>query len=134
LNLKEACGNEHNLQNFAGDVNTRGYRKAANTIGWFLLGLMNYTTFPKQHQKRIRTTNVMERVKRELKRRTKVVGVFHSEESLLRLVGSILMDINEEGVRQKIFADGRRMIRQGYRAQRFYRKSETLPQKKTTYN
>ena len=33
-----------------------------------------------------------------MKRRTKVVGVFPNEESLLRLVGSILMDINEEWV------------------------------------
>jgi transposase-like protein len=40
----------------------------------------------------------MERGNRELKRRTKVVGVFPNEESLLRLVGSILMDINEEWV------------------------------------
>jgi putative transposase len=40
----------------------------------------------------------VERVNRELKRRTKVVGVFPNEESLLRLVGSILMDINEEWV------------------------------------
>ncbi|CVK32251.1 protein of unknown function [Methanoculleus bourgensis] len=53
---------------------------------------------PKQHGKRIRTTNLMERVNKELKRRTKVVGAFPNEESLLRLVGSILMDINEEWV------------------------------------
>ena len=43
----------------------------------------------------IRTTNLMERVNKELKRRTKVVGAFPNEESLLRLVGFILMDINE---------------------------------------
>ena len=59
---------------------------------------MSYTAFPKRHWKRIRTTNMVERVNRELKRRTKVVGVFPNEESLLRLVGSILMDINEEWV------------------------------------
>jgi len=59
---------------------------------------MSYTAFPKQHGKRIRTTNMMERVNKELKRRTKVVGAFPNEESLLRLVGSILMDINEEWV------------------------------------
>ncbi|CVK33928.1 protein of unknown function [Methanoculleus bourgensis] len=59
---------------------------------------MSYTAFPKQHGKRIRTTNLMERVNKELKRRTKVVGAFPNEESLLRLVGSILMDINEEWV------------------------------------
>ncbi len=92
--LKEACGNEQKLQDLADDLNARGYRKAANTIERFLPGLMSYTAFPKPHGKRLRTTNVMERVNRELKRRTRVVGVFPNEESLLRLVGSILMDIN----------------------------------------
>ena len=96
--LKEAYGNEERLQQLADDLNERGYRKAANTIERFIPGLMSYTAFPKEHAKRIRTTNMMERVNRELKRRTKVVGVFPNEESLLRLVGSILMDINEEWV------------------------------------
>ena len=59
---------------------------------------MSYTAFPKQHGKRLKTTNLMERVNKELKRRTKVIGAFPNEESLLRLVGSILMDINEEWV------------------------------------
>jgi len=40
----------------------------------------------------------MERINRELKRRTRVVGAFPNEDSLLRLVGAILMDINEEWV------------------------------------
>ena len=49
----------------------------------------------------------MERVNKELKRRTKVVGAFPNEESLLRLAGSILMEINEEWVTgRKIFDDG----------------------------
>lgn len=94
--LKEAYGSEQRLQDLADDLNARGYQKAANTIERFLPGLMSYTAFPKQHGKRIRTTNMMERVNKELKRRTKVVGAFPNEESLLRLVGSILMDINEE--------------------------------------
>ena len=59
---------------------------------------MSYTAFLKQHWKRLKTTNVMEWVNKELKRRTKVVGAFPNEESLLRLVRSILMDINEEWV------------------------------------
>ncbi|WP_292492796.1 transposase [Methanoculleus sp. 10] len=59
---------------------------------------MSYPAFPKQHWKRLKTTNLMERVNKELKRRTGVVGAFPNEESLLRLVGSILMDINEEWV------------------------------------
>jgi putative transposase len=41
---------------------------------------------------------MMERVNKEPKRRTKVVGAFPNEESLLQLAGSILMDINEGGV------------------------------------
>ncbi|MGE4374465.1 MAG: transposase [Methanoculleus sp.] len=74
------------------------HRKAANTIERFLPGLMSYTAIPKRHWKWLRTTNVMERINRELKQRTKVVEVFPNEESLLRLAGSILMDINEEWV------------------------------------
>jgi len=96
--LKEAYGNEQRLQQFADDLNERGYRKAGNTIERFIPGLMSYTAFPKEHGKRLRTTNMMERVNKELKRRAKVVGVFPNEESLLRLAGSILMDINEERV------------------------------------
>jgi len=96
--LKGACGSEQNLHDLADDLNARGYQKAANTIERFLRGLMSYTVFPKQHGKWIRTTDMMERANKELKRRTKVVGVFPNEKSLLRLVGSILMDINVEWV------------------------------------
>jgi putative transposase len=91
-------GTEQNLQELADDLNARGYRKAANTIERLLPGLMSYTAFPKQHWKRIRTTNMMERVNKETERETKVVGMFLNEESLLWLVGSILMDINEEWI------------------------------------
>lgn len=59
---------------------------------------MGCTTFPKQHSKWIQTTNMMDRINKELKRRTKVIGVFPNEEPLLMLVGSILMGINEERV------------------------------------
>jgi putative transposase len=96
--LKEAYGSEQRLQDLADDLNARGYQKTANTIERFLPGLMSYTAFPKQHWKRLKTTNLMEWVNKELKRRTEVVGAFPNEESLLRLVGSILVDINEEWV------------------------------------
>ena len=99
--LREAYGNEQRLQDCADTLNARGYRKAANTVERFLPGLLNYTAFPKAHQKRIRTTNVMERINKELKRRTRVVGAFPSEQSLLRLAGSILRDINEEWITGK---------------------------------
>ena len=61
-----------------------------------MFDLGNYRDFPVHHWRRIRTTNMVERVNAEIKRRTKVVGAFPGRESLLRPVGSILMDTNEE--------------------------------------
>ena len=55
-----------------------------------------YLDFPREHHVRLRTNNVQERANEEIKRRTKVVGVFPSTESLMRLVGSVLVDVNEE--------------------------------------
>lgn len=62
-NLREAYGDEQKLQELADDLSARRYRKTANTIEIFLPGLMSYTTFPKNQWRRIRTTNMLERVK-----------------------------------------------------------------------
>jgi transposase-like protein len=59
--------------------------------------------FPTAHRKKIRTTNNVERVNREIKRRTKVIGVFPNENSCLRLVSAILVDISEKWETGKIF-------------------------------
>lgn len=62
--------------------------------------------FPVEHQKRLRTTNLSERVNRELKRRTRVVGVFPNAASLERLATAILIEIDEDwqsGVRYLTF-------------------------------
>jgi len=55
-----------------------------------------YLDFPYEHHVRLRTNNVQERANEEIKRRTRVVGVFPSVESMMRLVGSVLIDVNEE--------------------------------------
>lgn len=52
--------------------------------------------FPLEHRKTIRTTNSLERINREIRRRTRVVGVFPNEVSCLRLVSALLMEISEE--------------------------------------
>ena len=54
--------------------------------------------FPKQHRRRIRTSNGVERINREVKRRTRVAVLFPNAESALRLVTAILMEIHEEWV------------------------------------
>lgn len=55
-----------------------------------------YLGFPREHHMRLRTNNVQERANEEIKRRTRAVGVFPSEESMLRLVGAVLADVNDE--------------------------------------
>jgi putative transposase len=51
---------------------------------------------PASHRRRLRTTNVLERLNRELKRRTRVATLFPNEASLLRLVTGVLMEISDE--------------------------------------
>jgi len=91
-------GYEVSLPEVADKLERMGFHKAADTTELFMLDVGNYRAFPKAHWKRIRTTNMVERVNAEIKRRTKVVAAFPSRESLMRLIGSILIDLNEEWV------------------------------------
>jgi len=52
--------------------------------------------FPLEHRRTIRTTNSLERINKEIRRRTRVVGVFPNEASCLRLISALLMEISEE--------------------------------------
>ena len=51
---------------------------------------------PDQTHRRIRTVNPLERVNREVRRRTRVVGIFPNEASVLRLTSAVLAEIHEE--------------------------------------
>ena len=59
--------------------------------------------FPSAHHRRLRTTNPLERVNKELKRRTRVAGLFPNEASLLRLVSAILAETSDEWETGKIY-------------------------------
>ena len=63
--------------------------------------LYSYTSFPEQHHRKIHTNNVTERFNKELKRRTRKIGAFPNNESLMRLVVSIAININEEWLVRK---------------------------------
>lgn len=52
--------------------------------------------FPLEHRRSIRTTNSLERINKEIRRRTRVVGIFPNEASCLRLISALLMEISEE--------------------------------------
>ena len=64
-----------------------------------------YLDFPPSHWKRLRTNNVQERAKREIKRRSRVVQVFPSESSLLRLVGAVMCDQAETWSTSRCFSE-----------------------------
>jgi transposase-like protein len=58
---------------------------------------------PSNHQKRMRTSNSIERLNKEIKRRTRVATLFPNEESLLRLVSAVLSEISEEWETGKVY-------------------------------
>jgi transposase-like protein len=68
-------------------------------------GLLAHFDFPESHRRQIRSTNPLERLNKEIKRRTAVVGIFPTRASALRLVGMILAEQDDE------WQDGRRYFR-----------------------
>jgi transposase-like protein len=70
--------------------------KAAELLGQAEHDLLAHMRFPKAHWKRLASSNPLERLNREIRRRTKVVQIFPDEGSLIRLAGAILMETNDE--------------------------------------
>jgi putative transposase len=60
-------------------------------------------SFPAAHQRRIRTTNCLERLNREIRRRTRVVSIFPNENAALRLISAILLEISDEWEGGKLY-------------------------------
>lgn len=60
-------------------------------------------TLPAAHQRKLRTSNALERVNQEIKRRTRVAGLFPNEASVLRLVTALLVEISEQWETGKIY-------------------------------
>jgi transposase-like protein len=87
-------------------VATKYRRRAPRLAQWIEENIpQSFAVFelPVAHRRRVRSTNMLERLNREIKRRTKVATLFPNEASLLRLVSSVLSEISEEWESGKVY-------------------------------
>ncbi len=75
--------------------------KLTKFLGDNLGDTITFLAFPKRHHRKIHSTNVLERFNKEVKRRTKVVGAFPSEGSVLRLLVPLAVDTNAKWLDRK---------------------------------
>jgi putative transposase len=58
--------------------------------------VLAYMSFPAQHRAKLHSTNPLERLNKEVKRRADVVGIFPGEAAIVRLIGAVLLEANDE--------------------------------------
>lgn len=77
--------------------------KLANWLETAVPQALTVFAFPERHRRRLRTSNGLERLNREIRRRIRVVSIFPSEASCLRLVSAVLMEISDEWETGKVY-------------------------------
>lgn len=81
-------------------------RRAPQLAAWLDANVpegLTVLAFPAAHRKRLRTSNLLERINKELRRRTRVATLFPNEAALLRLVGAVLAEISDEWETEKVY-------------------------------
>ena len=58
--------------------------------------VLSFLDFPEQHRSKLHSTNPLERLNKEVKRRADVVGIFPNEAAIIRLIGAVLLEQNDE--------------------------------------
>ena len=89
----------------AGRWREKGYEKVACHIEENIEECLACLAFPEGHRRRIRTTNGLERLNQEIKRRTRVVRIFPNPQACLRLVGALAIEQSEEWVTGRRYLD-----------------------------
>ena len=94
--LQEDADKAHQVWRAAAD----GMRQRWPKLGVFMddseHDVLAYMGFPEQHRAKLHSTNPLERLHEEVKRRADVVGIFPSEQSIIRLIGAVLLEQNDE--------------------------------------
>jgi putative transposase len=83
----------------------KGNQRVAERIEEHVEECLTCLAFPESHRRRIRTTNGLERLNQEIKRRTRVVRIFPNEESCLRLVTALAVEQSEEWITGRRYLD-----------------------------
>jgi putative transposase len=83
----------------------KGNEKVAERIEEHVEECLTCLAFPESHRRRIRTTNGLERLNQEIKRRTRVVRIFPNEQSCLRLVTALAVEQSEEWITGRRYLD-----------------------------
>jgi putative transposase len=83
----------------------KGIEKVAEHLEEHIEECLSCLAFPESHRRRIRTTNSLERLNQEIKRRTRVVRIFPNRESCLRLVTALAVEVSEEWVTGRRYLD-----------------------------
>lgn len=81
------------------------YGKLADWVEEEIEGTFSFYGMPQQHYKHIKSTNMLERLNQEIKRRSQVVRIFPNEESCLRLVRALCVETHEEWLEDKRYLD-----------------------------
>lgn len=72
------------------------FTRAAALMDEAEMDVLAYFDFPAAHRVKLHSTNTLERLNKEVKHRANVVGIFPNEDSIVRLIGAVLMEQNEE--------------------------------------
>jgi putative transposase len=75
---------------------SKGFQKAITTLDEGFEDAMQFHSQPPEYHKHLRTTNMLERQNREIRRREKVISIFPNDQSAIRTIGSVLMNIEED--------------------------------------
>ena len=83
----------------------KGNEKVAEHLEEHIEECLSCLAFPEPHRRRIRTTNGLERLNQEIKRRSRVVRIFPNERSCLRLVTALAVEQSEEWITGRRYLD-----------------------------